>query len=122
MDSFFYGSNKETYYGSGGVGINLSGSDWLGLGEWMGGVSEGTELCGARPMFAGKDRDKYNECVANSLAFLQGQSATQAQIAQQKLLLDAQAKKDKIKIAIIGAVALVVIVLGVAIIKRRRNE
>jgi len=123
MQNFFYGANAETKYGS-GAGIVLSGQDWLGLGEIVGSTSVGTAMCGAKPncwSSVSKDcknrKDEYYKCVQRSLQISSEQVTGQQKTAEEL----AKAKRNKVVIIVVASV-LVVLVLGLAWIKRKRQE
>lgn len=115
--------DDEEWYGSGGVGINLSGSDWLGLGEWLGGVSQGTEMCGARPMFAGKDRDDWEECNKQALALYQQQAQTQGMLGMEQIKSQEEIeKKKRITIIVVVSLVLVATIVTVVLLARKRKR
>ena len=56
------------------VGLNIGGSDWLGLGKALEGRAETRSVdgCGRRPLIGGDGKDAFDECVEskNDLAEL----------------------------------------------------
>ncbi len=69
------------------------------------GLTQGTAECGARPLFVGKQRNKYNDCIRQ---------------AQQTEKQKAQAKAATMKrIALVIGVIVVVAIITVLIIKRK---
>ena len=128
MRDFWLGNNRivddTEWYGSGGAGIVLSGQDWLGLGQVFGSVSAGTELCGARPVFAGKSRDEWEECNKKALAIIQQQSAQQAGFSQQKIKTaqDIEKRKKITIIVVVSLVSLAGIVAIVFMIRKRKRK
>lgn len=120
MREFFF-SNPEPKAGAIGIG----GQDWLGLGQAIGSSSQGTQMCGSKPNCISslsadcrKRKEQYYQCVDKSLVVASQQVAGGQQTA--KDVEDAKRKKV-ITLAIIGAVTLVVIIVGVVMIKRKRN-
>jgi len=124
MDKFFYRNNRivndEQTYGSGGVGINLSGSDWLGLGELFGGMSQGTVMCGARPIVGGKDRDDWEECNKNAMVIAQQQLGVQQ--SQIKSLEEIEKRKRITIIVIVSLVSVALITTVFLVIRRKRRK
>jgi len=127
MDNFFH---KDQELKHGFAGISLGGSDWLGYGKVVAGLSQGTEMCGAKPVCLSalskdcrKRKDNYNKCVQTSLQLANQQVEQNIELGtasiQNKSQIEEQKKKQQITLAIIGAVALTVIVVTVAIIKKK---
>jgi hypothetical protein len=97
-----------------------------GIGSVVGGVtnlvaasSQGTAMCGARPtcLFGKTCREKkenFEDCVQRTLSVQESGMQTQAEVELEKT-------RRNTKIAIFGFVTLAIIVLGVAIIKRRKK-
>jgi hypothetical protein len=127
MRDFWLGNNRlvddTEWYGSGGAGIVLSGQDWLGLGQIFGSASAGTELCGARPVFAGKSRDEWEDCNKKALVIIQNQSAQQAVLTQQQIKATQDIEKRK-RITIIVVVSLVSLagIVAIALVMRKRKR
>jgi hypothetical protein len=110
MKNFWHSNNPivndETTYGFSGIG--LGGSDWLGVGKIFESTSKGTELCGARPLFEGKDRDEWTKCNQQAIALLYQQIKSKEEIEKRK-------KRTTIVIVSLVSIALittVVLVLG----------
>jgi len=123
---FWTGNNRlsadETTYGT--VGIELSGSDWLGLGA----ISQGNAFCGSKPMCwsfssddnCSKKERAYEECVRQSLTLQQQQLQVQSQqIAGQKEASSSDTKKTII-LAVAGLLIVAVIMTAYIIVKRRK--
>ena len=129
-DPFFhtkpYIRTSESFSGA-GVGINLSGSDWLGLGEIFGSASQGTAMCGAKPNCIPtgetsscfiKQRN-FEACVARSLEVAELQVG--AQIQQNKTASELEAKKRMTKIVVVSVISLALVVTTFLIIRSYRK-
>jgi hypothetical protein len=121
---FWYGNNKAVYdpetFGSTG-GIVLSGSDWLGIGA----LSEGTAMCGSKPMCFGgsgsacaERKKSFQECVNRSLSIAEQQVA---QGASQKASAEKIEKTKRNTIIAVTALVAVAVVLSFYFYTRRKK-
>lgn len=123
-----------------GVGINLSGSDWLGIGKAIGDTTtarnqNANPVCGPRPLcvsvFNRKCSDKmdiYNECMKSSLAVNYTLDSNNQRLAEKNIdgsqQLSALNIINSTNIKKIGYVTLgiVSIIIVIIIINRRKNR
>ena len=109
-----------------GVGVNIGGSDWLGLGQIFGSMSQGTELCGAKPVcWSTKEGDscsvkmaRYNDCLSKSVDLMQSQ--VEAQTQQAKTAVDIERQKKITRIAVISLVMVAGIIVAILILRKRK--
>lgn len=128
MQGFFFGNNRivddSEFYGSAGFNIGVSGQDWLGLGAIVGGASKGTEMCGSKPLFAGKARNAWIECNKQSLSLQGKQLTVQEQLEKQKLAEQAKRDLDKNKqttqVVVISLVLLAIVVTTIFLFRKRK--
>jgi hypothetical protein len=123
---FWTGTNRmtddETRYGT--VGIELSGSDWLGLGA----ISEGNAFCGSKPMcwsFSEGDNCStkmraYESCVANSLTLQQQQLQVKSQELSGRSSAEESETKRTLILAVSGLLAVAVIMTAFILVKRKK--
>ena len=104
----------------GAVGINIGGTDWLGLGQ----LTEGAVGCGAKPVCialgknsqCAKDKAAYNACVQQSMQIQQQQVAIANQTAQRQ----AEQKRRNTMIAVISLVSVAVLITIMVLLKKRK--
>ena len=132
MQNFWTGNNRlvndEELYGS--AGLVISGQDWLGLGQILGSASAGTEACGARPLFAGKSRRKWDKCVEDTLKLMASktaqtasQTASQATLGIEQLKAKKEIEKQKKNtiIVVVSLVSVAVLVAIILLIRKRKK-
>lgn len=127
MQNFWYGNNRivndEETYGSGGAGIVLSGNDWLGLGQVFGGLSQGTEMCGARPLWAGSSRTAWEECNRSAILLYQQNAQQTAQVQSEQIKSQEDiARSKKMTIIVIVSLVSVALILTVFLIVRKKRR
>lgn len=91
--------------------VSLGGSDWLGLGATFGAMTQGTAMCGAKPISG--STEAYDTCVARSLE-IQAQGGADAARAAEG--------QRKTKLIIVALVSVTVLILGIVIIRSRRKS
>ena len=97
------------------AGIGFSGTDWLGLGNIFEGLTEGTEMCGAKPLTG--DKTAYEKCIRDSITL----QAQQVQ-AQTSAIILAEKRKKMVIIAVVSLVSLSILVVAIVLIRRKRRN
>jgi hypothetical protein len=93
------------------IGLDFSGSDWLGIGDAVAGAAQGTAHCGARPLSG--STAEYDKC---------NQMAVQAMSEQARAAQDMNSKRQKVMIIGLVVGALTLVVITVIIARRRKNR
>ena len=110
-----------------GAGINISGQDWLGLGQMFGSLSQGTELCGSKPVCfsikkgsnCDKKQTKYNDCLASSMNLMASQVT--AQNNSNNRIADVDRQKKIIIISVVSLISLAIIIGAIFIIRKQKK-
>ena len=126
-DFFFKTPNRraEEFAGA-GVGINISGQDWLGLGEIFGSMAQGTATCGAKPVCwstskddnCAKKMEAFNQCNLGAVNLMEQQLRAQEKFEENKNTADK--RKRNTMIAVISLVSVAVIVITILILRKRK--
>lgn len=140
MEEFFYGKQSENteekvgVWGAIATGVGMVTS---GVTNLIASGKQGTADCGSKPTCisfskdsdCAKRKESWIECRDTALAIQQQQVASgQAQIQssfaleQQKVQADLEKSKRMVTIVVISAVTLAVIVIGTALIRRKRRS
>lgn len=125
MKNFWTGNNRvvedESTYGA--VGAIIAGVTSALSPIAQAGMA-GTELCGARPLFAGKSRKEWEECQRRALEILQQQGANQAILTQQQLKTQKEIEKSKktTTIVVVSLVSVAVLVAIVILVSRSKKK
>jgi hypothetical protein len=111
-------SNDEDTVGADGgglasVGLNFSGSDWLGVGAVFSSLSKGTAECGAKPTCistknnnCSKQKTAYSDCLSRSL--------------NTKTVIQDSKSKSNTTIIVISLVLVAVLITGIYLFKKKK--
>ena len=91
------------------IGVG-GGSDWLGIGQVFSGMSQGTEMCGSKPLTG--DKTAYETCVSRSIDVIAADQNSKNVLEQQK---------NKNKIIIVSLISASLLILAIVLIKRRKR-
>ena len=133
MNEFFYGNSESTNEEK----VGIWGAIATGVGMVTSGVTnlisagkQGTADCGAKPTCisfsknsdCAKKKESWIKCRDTALS-LQGQQIAGAySVEQQKIQADLEKSKRMVTIVVISAVTLAVIVIGTALLRRKRRN
>ena len=120
MKNFWYANNKKIKDNHKAGAIGLGGTDWLGLGELTNALTQGTALCGARPLFVGSARNKWEDCNKASLILTQQQLDNQQD--QINTAKDIETSKKRTTIVIVSLVSTALLIAVFLIIRTKRRK